>query len=143
MIQLTRRRLKFSSFLFFFFLLFSLSLSLSLSFSFSSLFLVRFFFFDLVVYHGALAKGLADGGLNQRVGLRVAARRRWASADEGADDAATNMLAVASSSTMMRDRRSRARARHTSCRSPTEKFSPFSITGASSPLGSCEQSRNI
>mmetsp|Transcript_38144 Transcript_38144/g.82980 ORF Transcript_38144/g.82980 Transcript_38144/m.82980 type:complete len:259 (-) Transcript_38144:3623-4399(-) len=47
-----------------------------------------------------------------------------------------SMDAVASSSTSTRGRRSSARAMHKHWRCPTEKLSPFSVTGASSPPSS-------
>eukprot|EP00976_Prorocentrum_cordatum_P056068 1131099-Prorocentrum_minimum.AAC.1 len=44
-----------------------------------------------------------------------------------------SMDAVASSSTSTRGRRKSARAMHRHWRCPTEKLSPFSVTGASNP----------
>ena len=84
--------------------------------------------------HGAVAERLVAHLPNFGVRLQilpciqVSARKKEANHREQQRRRRRTTLAVASSSAMMRERLSKARARHSSCRSPTLKFSAVSVT---------------
>lgn len=93
--------------------------------------------------HGAVPEGCLDGVLDQSVRLRIDGRRGLVQEDDlwrrlackGAM-AAMEVLRYRCQDTL--ELRSRALVMHISCRSPTEKFWPFSSTGASSFWSSLE-----